>query len=167
MAHHRDHSILSRPTMTEGRLENTGAHMREDVKDKEVRYPENHVVGLIDTRQQLESAVEAMTSGGFLPSEIEVIHGAAASEKLRDNTGRSGLAHLAMRFAESIGMPNDETTIKNEYADGLRNGRLLVAVLAPTEERRRIAGRILEEHGGTNVRFFGQYTIEGPNSRAD
>jgi len=72
-----------------------------------------------------------------------------------------------MRFAESIGMPNDETTIKNEYADGLRNGQLLVAVLAPTEERRRVAGRILEEHGGTNVRFFGQYTIEGPNSRAD
>ena len=88
-----------------------------------------------------------MTSGGFLPSEIEVIHGAGASEKLRGNTGRSGLAHLAMRFAESIGMPNDETTIKNEYADGLRNGQLLVAVLAPTEERRRLAGRILEEHG--------------------
>jgi len=153
--------------MTEGRMDNTGAHARENAKDKEVRYPENRVVGLLATREQLESAVDALTSGGFLASEIEVIHGAAASEKLRQNTGRSGLADLAMRFAESIGMPNDETAIKNLYADGLGSGQLLLAVLAPTEERRRVAGRILEEHGGTEVRFFGQYTIESASSRAD
>ena len=36
----------------------------------------------------------------------------------------------------------------------------------PTEERRKVAGRILEEHGGTNIKFFGQYTIEH-HSRAD
>jgi hypothetical protein len=153
--------------MTEGRLENTGARARANIKDTEVRYPENRVVGLFDTREQLESAVDALTSGGFLPSEIEVLHGAAASEKLRENTGRSGIAHLAMRFAESIGLPNDETAIKNEYADGLANGQLLLTVLAPTEDRRRVAGRILEEHAGTKVRFFGQYTIESPSPRAD
>ena len=153
--------------MTEGHIENPAGDARENAKDKEVRYPENRVVGLLDTTEQLESAVEALTSGGFLPSEIECIHGAAASEKLRANTGRSGLAHLAMRLAESIGMPNDETAIKNQYADGLGNGQLLLAVLAPSEERRRVAVRILEKHGGTNVRFFGQYTIEHPRSRAD
>ena len=153
--------------MTEGRFENHGAHAREDSKDKEVRYPENRVVALLDTRAQLESAVDALTSNGFLPSEIEVIHGAAASDKLRENTGRSGIAHLAMRFAESIGIPNDETTIKNEYADGLGKGQLLVAVLASTEERRKLAGRILEEGGGSSVRFFGQYTIESIRTRAD
>ena len=110
--------------MTEGSMENTGAHAR-DVNDNEVRYPENRVVGLLATTEQLESAVGALTSGGFL-----------ASEKLRANTGRSGLAHLAMRFAESIGMPNDETAIKNQYADELGSGQLLLTVLAPREERR-------------------------------
>jgi hypothetical protein len=152
--------------MSDGRIENTDAHARENA-DREIRYPENRVVGLFATREQLESAVNALTSGGFLASEIEVIHGAAASEKLRENTGRSGLAHLAMRFAESIGMPNDETVIKNQYAEGLGSGQLLLTVLAPTEDRRRVAGRILEEHGGTKVRFFGQYTIESHSSRAD
>lgn len=152
--------------MTEGRLEGAGAHAREDVTDKEVRYPENRVVGLFDTKEQLQSAVDALTSGGFLPSEIDLVHGAAASEKLRQNTGRSGLAHLAMRFAESIGVPNDETAIKNQYADGLARGQLLITVLAPTDERRKVAGRLLEANGATNVRFFGQYTIEHP-TRAD
>ena len=146
--------------MTEDRSETAGAHARDDGMSDEVRYPENHVVGLFDTTAQVEAAVNALTSGGFLLSEIQLMHGAAASETLRQNTGRSGLAHLVMRFAESIGMPNDETTIKNQYADGLGKGQLLLAVLAPTEERRRIAGRILEGNGGTNIRFFGQYTIQ-------
>ena len=152
--------------MTESRRENTDAHARENAKDNEVRYPENRVVGLLDTAEQLESAVDALTTGGFLPSEIEVVHGAAAAEKLRENTGRSGFAHLAMRFAESLGMPNDETSIKNQYADGLAKGQLLLTVLAPTDERRQVAGRLLQERGATNVRFFGRYTIERP-ARAD
>src|SRR4051794_36316586 len=63
------HSFACR-TMTEGRMDNTGAHARENAKDKEVRYPENRVVGLLATREQLESAVDALTSGGFLASEI-------------------------------------------------------------------------------------------------
>ncbi|HEV8497485.1 MAG TPA: hypothetical protein VGQ56_11515 [Gemmatimonadaceae bacterium] len=152
--------------MTESRREHTDAHARENAKDNEVRYPENRVVGLLDTAEQLESAVDALTTGGFLPSEIEVVHGAAAAEKLRENTGRSGFAHLAMRFAESLGMPNDETSIKNQYADGLAKGQLLLTVLAPTDERRQVAGRLLQERGATNVRFFGRYTIERP-ARAD
>jgi hypothetical protein len=148
------------PAIMTDSANNPGVRASEDRSEREMRYPENRVVAFIDTREQLESAVTALTSGGFLASEIEVIHGAAASEKLRESTGRSGLAHLAMRFAESIGLPNDETRIKNQYADGLARGQILVTVLAPSEDRRAAAGRILEEHGGTNVRFFGPYTIE-------
>jgi hypothetical protein len=78
-----------------------------------------------------------------------------------------GIAHLAMRFAESIGIPNDETTINNEYADGLGKGQRLVAVLASTDERDKLAGRLIEEHGGSSVRFIAQYTIQSLRSRAD
>jgi hypothetical protein len=157
---HQRNSLIPCPTMTDDRSETIGAPALDDGTSKEVRYPENHVVGLLDTMEQVESAVTALTTGGFLLSEIQLVHGAAAAEKLRQNTGRSGLAHLAMRFAEFIGIPTDETAIKNQYADGLGKGQLLLMVLAPTEERRRAAGRILEAHGGTNIRFFGQYTIQ-------
>jgi hypothetical protein len=131
-------------------------------QETEIRYPENRVVGLLETTDQLEAVVGELTAGGFLRSEIEVLHGAAAAEKLRANTGRTGLTDLAMRFAESIGIPNDETRIKNEYADGLGKGKLLVTILALTEERRGLASRALQEHGASNVRFFGRYTIEHP-----
>ena len=147
-------------------MEDAGAPRRDDIKNADIRYPENRVVGLLDSKPQLDAAVDALTSGGFLSSEIEVLHGAAASKELRDNTGRTGLAHLAMRLVESIGLPNDELAIKNQYADALAKGRVLITVLAPSDDRRQQAARILEEHGASSVKFLGQYTIEWP-ARAD
>jgi len=130
-----------------------------------VEYPENRMVGVIDGLEQLRAAVEALTTGGFLSSEIEIHHGAAAAEKLRKETGRTGLANLAMRLVESIGMPNDETVLKNNYADALADGRFLIAVLAPTEERQQSAATLLRAHGGKHLNFFSRYTITSP--RAD
>lgn len=83
-----------------------------------------------------------------------------AAEKLRANTGRSGLAGLAMQLIASIEMPNDETAMKDRYAQALADGRILVLVEASTDERKKRAAELLREHGGKFVNFLGRYTIE-------
>lgn len=125
-----------------------------------VRYPENNVVAVIDTLEELEELVASLTGGGFLKSEIREFHGQAAAEKLRASTGRSGLGGLAMQLVASIGMPNDETAMKNRYAQALADGRILVLVEASTDERKKLAAKLLREHGGKFVNFLGRYTIE-------
>lgn len=125
-----------------------------------VRYPENNVVGVIDTLDELVELVETLTSGGFLKSEIQEVHGQAAAEKLQASTGRTGLAGLAMRLIASIGMPNDETAMKDRYARALADGRSLVLVEASTDERKELAAKLLREHGAKFVNFLGRYTIE-------
>ena len=152
--------------MTEHLDDRSESNAPRGAEETSVHFPKNRIVGLVQSREELESAVDAPTSGGFLRSEIEIVHGAAAAEKLRANTGRRGLADLVMRFSEFIGVPNDEVTIKNQYADGLKRGQILITVLAPSEERRETAGRILRDHGATEVKFFGAGTIEWP-ARAD
>jgi hypothetical protein len=132
----------------------------ESKTENAVRYPENNVVAVIDTLAELEELVESLTGGGFLKSEIQALHGQAAAEKLRASTGRSGLAGLAMRLIASIGMPNDETAMKNRYAQALADGRILVLVEASTDERKKLAAKLLREHGGKFVNFLGRYTIE-------
>lgn len=127
---------------------------------KSVRYPENNVVAVIDTLQELEEVVETLTSSGFLKSEIHEVHGQAAAEKLRASTGRIGLTGLVMRLIASIGMPNDETARKDRYAQALADGRILVLVEASTDERKELAAKLLREHGGKLVNFLGRYTIE-------
>lgn len=128
--------------------------------EKSVRYPKNNVVAVIDSLDELVELVESLTSSGFLKSEIQAVHGQAAAEKLRASTGRTGLAGLAMRLIASIGMPNDETAMKDRYAQALANGRIVVLVEAPTDERKELAAKLLREHGGKFVNFLGRYTIE-------
>ncbi|HEX6535023.1 MAG TPA: hypothetical protein VF041_10515 [Gemmatimonadaceae bacterium] len=133
---------------------------RSRIEDEPVRYPENSVVGIIGDVNDLGSAVTALTSGGFLRSEIDVAYGRGAADKLAGSTGRTGLSGLALRLARRIGMPDDELAAKDRYTDALRDGRFVVVVLAPTEERRELAARVLREHGAEFVNFLGRFTIE-------
>lgn len=133
---------------------------RPDRNDVPPQYPEGRVVGIVDTVEQLESAVAALTSNGFLRSEIEVLYGEGAADRLDATTGRTGLADLVMRLVAALGMPDDETMMKADYEQALRDGRFLVLVLALTEERKNLAARLLAEHGGHFVNFLGRFTIE-------
>jgi len=127
---------------------------------EEIRYPTDHVVAIVDTPEQLEQAISALTGGGFLDSEIRVAHGPAAAARLEATTGRTGLVDRLLRFAERIGMPNDETAIKDRYEQALRDGQFVVLVRAPTEERKARAGEVLSSKGGHFVKYFGRFTID-------
>ncbi len=124
------------------------------------RYPTNHVLAVIDGVEELEVAAKALEDGGFLDSEIEIIHGPAAADMLHENTGRTGLAHLAIRLAERIGVADEEMELKDGYEQALREGRFAVAVLTPTEDRKSKAAQILRDHGAHFVNFLGRFSIE-------
>jgi hypothetical protein len=152
--------------MSDYRVNRTDDRRTRPRKEQPVQYPENRMLAILDTRDELRSAIDALTNGGFLASEIEILHGATAAKKLQEDTGRTGFANLAMRFVEAIRLPNDETALKNRYADALADGRFLVAVLAPSKDRQRVAAQLLREHGGEDVHFYSRYTITSP-PRAD
>jgi hypothetical protein len=123
-------------------------------------YPEDHVLSIVDTVDDVHAAVAALTGGGFLRSEITLLHGPAAADRLGATTGRTGLADLAMRLVASIGLPNDETNVKDAYEKALRDGKFVVLVAAPTEERKALAGQVLRAHGGRFINFMGHFLIE-------
>jgi hypothetical protein len=125
-----------------------------------VRYPQNQVVGIVDTADQARAAWTALTHSGFLESEVTVSYGEAAADQVDASTGRTGLARIAMRLAEHFGVENEEMATKERYEEALRGGRFVVAVLAPTEERKELAGQVLRDNGGRFVNFLGRFTIE-------
>ena len=126
-----------------------------------VRYPANAIVAILDKPEQAERAVAALTSHGFLASEIGVSHGPDEAARVAATTGRTGLAGLAMSIADWFGAENDEMRLKSRYEDALRDGGFVVRVVAPTDARRERATQILGEHGAHTVAFHGRYTIEG------
>lgn len=129
-------------------------------RPERIRYPENRLLGILDTTQQVTTAVSALKAGGFLESEIEIVCGREAGEKLRATTGRDGLMNVAMQIVSSLGMPNDETQMKDRYADALVADRFLVMVKIPTDDRKAEATRILKTNGGQFINFLGKFVIE-------
>lgn len=125
-----------------------------------LRYPEDRVLAIVDSVDDVTAVVGELTRSGFLRSEVTVMHGPAAADKLGASTGRTGLADFVMRLVSSIGLPNDETKVKDAYEDALRDGRFVVLVLAPTDERKTLAGRALRAHGGRFINFMGRFLIE-------
>jgi len=125
-----------------------------------IRYPMHHVVAVIDSAQQTQEAVDALTSGGFLETEIGIGTGPDLADRVRETTGRSGFAAMAMRFNEALGLPNEEAEAKDRYERAMRDGRYVVAVLAPTPERKAQALDILSAHGAHDVGYFGRFVIE-------
>lgn len=146
--------------MTEPRGDRPPASDSDARPANEVRYPTNHVLAIVGTPEQLASIVDALTGNGFLESEVGVGCGREAAERLRVATGRTGLAGLAIRLAERLGVANDEMMVKERYEQALRDGQYVVSVHTPTDERKQLAARILEEHGASFVNFLGRFSIE-------
>ena len=123
-------------------------------------YPTNHVIAVLDSSSQLSSALDALTTNGFLESEVHVSCGSDAAARLAESTGHRGLAGLAVRIAEKLGVADEEMENKDQYEQAMRAGKLVVRVAAPTDERKALASRVLHESGGSLVRFYGRFAIE-------
>jgi hypothetical protein len=133
-----------------------------------LRYPTDHVVGVLDTEQQVADAVAALTAGGFMASEEQVASGAAAADRLNASTGRVGLGKLAVRVAERLGIANDEMRLKDRHEEALRDGRFVILVATPMDDRKDRAAQLLFEGGAHTLAYMGRFTIEGfvpPRSR--
>jgi len=146
--------------MTEPRTDRDAAQTSAGKSAELVRYPENHLLGVVDAPEQLSTTLAALTDAGFRDSEVSVACGTAAADALDASTGRTGLANLAIRIAERIGIANDEMAVKDRYEQALRDGRFVVSVLAPTDERRELAATVLHDHSGHFINHLGRRTIE-------
>lgn len=147
--------------MSEPHADHDATHRFQDAPDAPIRYPTNHVVAVLDSEQQLTDAVEGLIGGGFIDTEVHVTCGTEAADRLKESTGRGGLAGLALRIADRLGIQDEEMEYKAHYAQAMRDGHFVLRVAAPTEERKARAAQILQERGAHSVSFLGRFSIEG------
>ena len=147
--------------MTDSHDPQAAASAGGDPGDESFGYPTNHVVGVLDTAEQVGDAVAALTAGGFLTSEIQVVTGPAAADRMQSHTGRLGFSNLVVRVAQRLGIANDEMRLKARHEEALRDGHFLVLVATPSDERKDLAARMLGERGAYTLAHMGRFSIEG------
>lgn len=125
-----------------------------------MQYRENVVLGIVDTPEAAQAASQALTSGGFLESEVALGCGVDWADRLRASSGRSGLIGRVLQVLDRFGAGGYEMDMKKQYEEAFRAGQCTVAVLATTEERKRLATNILRQHGGRFINFLRHLTVE-------
>jgi hypothetical protein len=159
-ARQRTEQTPSRANMSDPRHDEDPSVRATETSEPIVRYPENHVLAIVDSEPQLESVVQALESSGFLDTEVSIACGQSAADLLNAHTGRRGLTDLVIRVANRLGLQNEESETKDRYETALRDGQFVLAVLAPTDARKELAAQLLTSHGAHFVNFLGRFSIE-------
>ena len=112
-------------------------------QDHSVAYPLNQVISIMPTEKEATAAFETLLANGFPEADVTLISG----PELADRIGSWTVSGRA---------PERPLVAREEYVQALREGRVNVLVLAPTEERKQRAAEILRQHGGHFINFFGR-----------
>jgi hypothetical protein len=124
-----------------------------------VPYPKDHVVAVIASHEKVVEAITALSKAGFRASELNVAAGPAAADRLDASTGRTGLLHEIIRFADKLGIQDEEMQAKETYEKALRADEHVITVFTPSEERKTAAADILRDMGATDIAHFGNFII--------
>jgi hypothetical protein len=113
----------------------------------------SHVLAIIDTATEIGCAVDALVHAGFLEAEVELTRGT-------EEPGPRGVADLLSRLAQGLGQRHAGAEMRERYEEALGDGSAVLAVLARTEQRKKVAAGILHECGAHFINFFGPSSIE-------
>ena len=123
-------------------------------KNNFLRQPRNKIVGIVDTPEEVQSAIVELNNAGFGEDAIDVLCGKEGADRLDVTGGKHGPLARLYRFVEQA---------KNlrEYQQDLLSGHFLIAIEAAEEDKRAQALTILRSHGGHRVNFYGKWAVEG------
>jgi hypothetical protein len=125
-----------------------------------IQHPTDHVVGILDTQDQTNCSVDGLVGGGFLESEIGIGHGPKEADRLDATSGRRGGQDWWIRGFQRLGLENAEIELKERYEQALRDGATAIAVLAPTEDRKDLAAKILAGCDAHFINYFGRLKVQ-------
>ena len=86
-------------------------------------------------------------------------HGSLARAGLVRRPKLHGLAGLAIRIADQLGIQNVEMEARAQYEQAIREGRYVLRVSAAQEQKPEVV-EILKRHGAHGISYFSKYTIE-------
>ncbi|MCK9487165.1 MAG: general stress protein [Dehalococcoidia bacterium] len=120
-------------------------------------YPKNQVMGIFDTRQSAADALNDLRRSGFAQDDLSVYARESGARQLDSEGNSHGLAALAQRSIEHLVADVDDL---KGYEDAVHRGGVVLAVLAPEEERREHVQDVFQRHQGHDVHYFGEMAVE-------
>lgn len=129
--------------------------VQEHAAEEAARYPTNHIIAIINDRQEAEQAVQALRTDGF--THVELLSGADSLHKVHEKKNEQNPLD---KLWESARKALTETEASEQaYLDAMRQGHSVVmAQVANTDDADRADATLRRYHAYT-VQHFGQWTV--------
>ena len=115
----------------------------------------HHVIGIVDTPEQVAATLRSLADSGFPDDAAEVLCGEAGLRHIDSSGEHHGLDGRMMRITERL-FADDHELIGAEQA--LQAGKFVVAVLATADEAAERARAALRSNGAHGVVRYGRWT---------
>ena len=128
--------------------------------------PRKHVVGVFDSLQQGEQAVQALVDAGYHTEDIVFIPGKDFPSALQERLRKEG---LFWRMIHQSQVRTDEGSLADLLESSARQGAAIMTVYVPHREHIDEVSAILFNHGARLVKYIGTWSVEDlfPRTQSD
>ncbi len=120
-------------------------------------FPRKHVVGVFDSLQQGEQAVQALVDAGYHTQDIAFIPSQDFPSAFQERLRKDG---LFWRIIHDLQVTTDEGSLGELYLAAARRGSHIISIYVPQREHIDHVSAILFNHGARLVKYIGNWSIE-------
>lgn len=120
-------------------------------------FPRKRVVGVFDSLQQGEQAIQALMDAGYHAEDIEFIHGQDFPSAFQERLRKEG---LFWRIVHDLQVTTDEGSLGELYLAAARQGSHIISINVQQREHIDDVSAILINHGARLVKYVGNWSIE-------
>lgn len=135
-------------------------HLFSPATARTIFYPTNHLIAIHDSLEDAQHAVEALQQAGFTENDTCLITGVSDAEALSLLEPHGSLFDRLRQAVTSV--VSDENPYREMYVQAMRQRHHMVAVHVWHEQELQLAARVLKQHQGHTVKFFGRWAITSP-----
>jgi hypothetical protein len=120
-------------------------------------FPRKHVVGVSDSLQQGEQAIQALVDAGYHTQDIAFIPSQDFPSAFQERLRKDG---PFWRIIHDLQVTTDEGSLGELYLAAARRGSHIIAIYVPQREHIDHVSAILFNHGARLVKYIGNWSIE-------
>jgi len=120
-------------------------------------FPRKHVMGVFDSLQEGEQAVQALVDAGYPAGDIVFIPSQDFPSAFQEHLQEEG---LFWRIIHYLQVTSDEGALGEQYLAAARQGSHIISIYVPQREHINDVSTILFSHDARFVKYVGTWSVE-------
>ena len=129
-------------------------------------FPRKHVIGVFDSLQEGEQAIQALLDAGYPAQDMALIAGQDFPSAFQEHVRKEG---RFLRVMHRLQVTTDEGSLGELLQASARQGSAIISLYVPQRDHIDEVSALLFSHGARLVKYVGNWSIEDlfPPSKSD